>query len=324
MQTSATEYAAVSKYRFGATVLTDDGEEGSLDSLIVDPQKHTIVGMRVRFGLFGRELYSPTMDVVRHATPERVELHATREDLVRNFSTVKADILLSSKTQVMAGNKSVGKLVQVTVTRDSQVLRHLVVRNPRSESLVSAARIATIDGRHIKVEAAKEGASVLTTYRPDEELHEEIHSAIYDYPRLRVDIPGIGIRVIDGVVWLQGHVASDLNKRLVQDQLLNIRGLAEIHNELISDTDLAGVVASALSHDARTAREQIGVYPSLGTIHLRGRVRTEDARAAAYTIARGVQGVRDVENALVIDPHAEVIPILAGVTNDVDHVPGGN
>ena len=45
MQTSTPQFVAVSKYRFGAPVLTDDGEEGSLDSLIVDATSHAITGM---------------------------------------------------------------------------------------------------------------------------------------------------------------------------------------------------------------------------------------------------------------------------------------
>ena len=150
-----------------------------------------------------------------------------------------------------------------------------------------------------------------------------MREAIYDYARLRVDLPGIAIRVIDGVLWLQGHVSSDLNKRLVSDQIVNIRGLSEIHNDLIADNDLAADVAMALAKDPRTAQGNIGVYPALGHINLRGRVRTPEARRAAYEVTRSVPGVEDIENALIVDPNAEVIPVLAGVTNQEDRVPGG-
>ncbi|HEU4784720.1 MAG TPA: BON domain-containing protein [Ktedonobacterales bacterium] len=324
--TSATEFAAVSKYRFGTPVFTDDGDEGSLDSLIVDPQTRAITGMRVRYGLFGRELYTLPIAVIRHATPENVKLHKTREELKRDYSTVSSVMLLTSGTQVVVANKSVGKLTQVTVNRETQALRHLVVEHGlRSESVVSAQNISAIEGKRIIIgTTADTTAPMLTPYRPDEELHEEIRSAIYDYPRLRVDLPGIGIHVIDGVLWLQGHVSSDLNKRLVVDQLTNIRGLGETHNELIADTDLAAAVSMALAKDPRTARERIGVYPALGHIHLRGRARSGDARTAAYAVAWGVPGVKDVENALIVDPSAEVIPVMAGITNEEDRVPGGN
>ncbi|HET9980400.1 MAG TPA: BON domain-containing protein [Ktedonobacterales bacterium] len=324
MQNSATEFVPVSKYRFGAPALTSDGEEGSLDSLIVDADAHAITGMRVRFGLFGRELYTLPMSAIQHANPDRVELHATLDDLKRDYSQVTSVMLLTSRTQVMVGNKSVGKLIQVTVNRETQALRHLVVRGIRGESLVSARGIIGIEGRKILIGTGSEGGMpALTPYRPDEEIREEVREAIFDYARLRVDLPGIAIRVIDSVLWLQGHVSSDLNKRLVQDQIANIRGLSEIHNDLIADNDLASDVAMALAKDPRTARSQIGVYPSLGHINLRGRVHTPAARQAAYEVARGVPGVEDVENALVVDPDAEVIPVLAGVTNQEDRVPGG-
>lgn len=324
MQNSATVFAPVSKYRFGARVFTSDGEEGSLDSLIVDADAHAITGMRVRFGLFGRELYSLPMAVIRHANPDRVELHATLDDLKRQYSQVAAVMLLTSRTQVMVGGKSVGKLIQVTVNRETQALRHLVVRGLRGESLVSARGITAIEGRKIIIGAGSENAAfALTLYRPDEEIREEVREAIYNYAQLRVDLPGIAVRVIDGVLWLQGHVSSDLNKRLVRDQIVNVRGLNEIHNDLIADNDLASDVAMALAKDPRTKQSQIGVYPSLGHVNLRGSVRTPAARQAAYEVARSVPGVEDVENALVVDPDAEVIPVLAGVTNQEDRVPGG-
>jgi osmotically-inducible protein OsmY len=324
MQHSATEFAPVSKYRFGAPVLTSDGEEGSLDSLIMDAPSHAITGLRVRFGLFGRELYTLPVAVIRHANPVRVELRVTRDDLKRDYSQVTAELLLTSRTQVMVANKSVGKLTQVTVNRETQVLRHLVARGLRGEILVAARGITAIEGRRVIIGTENAGATpALTLYRPDEEIREEVREAIYDYARLRVDLPGIAIRVIDGVLWLQGHVSSDLNKRLVRDQIVNIRGLSEIHNELIADNDLASDVAMALAKDPRTAHGKIGVYPALGHINLRGRVRTPAARTAAYEVARSVPGVEDVENALVVDPDAEVIPVLAGVTNQEDRVPGG-
>jgi osmotically-inducible protein OsmY len=326
MSTTATEYAAVSKYRFGAPVLTDEGEEGTLDSLIVDPATRAITGFRVRFGLFSPEKLALPITIIRHASPGRIELHASRDDLRHDQTKMVSAILLNQGTQVVAGGKPAGKLVQVTVNRETQVLRHFVVaRGLGAEWLVSAGGNTVIEGKRITVKSASDATTPsLTPYRPDEEIHEDVRAAIYDYPRLRVDLPGIGIRVIDGVLWLQGHVSSDLNKRLVQDQLVNIRGLSELHNDLIADTDLAATVAMALATDARTARERIGVYPSLGNISLRGRVHSELARAAAYDIVRGVPGVRDVDNALIIDPNAEVIPVLAGVTNEEDRVPGGN
>jgi osmotically-inducible protein OsmY len=163
----------------------------------------------------------------------------------------------------------------------------------------------------------------LVPFRRDADLYDEVYRAIYDYDPLRIDLPGITIHAIDGTVWLKGSVSSDLNQRLVSDQLQDITGLAEVHNELVADTDLASRVSMALGHDPRTAEQKIGVYPQLGVVRLRGNVRTPEARAAAGEIASAVPGVGRVENELHVDPHADVVPVMASVTNDEDLVPGG-
>jgi len=102
-----------------------------------------------------------------------------------------------------------------------------------------------------------------------------------------------------------------------------MRGIDELHNELISDQGLAAAVSLALAHDPRTAHELIGVYPRLGHIFLRGRVHTEAARTAAGEIARTVPSVIDLHNDLIVNPRANEIPELASVTNNEDLVPGG-
>ena len=78
----------------------------------------------------------------------------------------------------------------------------------------------------------------------------------------------------------------------------------------------------ALAHDPRTANEHIGVYPKFGDVHLRGRATHTEARQAAGAIAATVPGVKQVANELGIDPNADVVPVLAGITNEEDMVPG--
>ena len=99
-------------------------------------------------------------------------------------------------------------------------------------------------------------------------------------------MPGVAVRVIDGVVWLQGHVSSELNARQMQDQMVGIRGIGELHNDLVADTALAAAVSYALAHDPSTRQGFIGVYPMLGEVRLRGRVSTDAMRQAATAVAR--------------------------------------
>jgi hypothetical protein len=37
-----------------------------------------------------------------------------------------------------------------------------------------------------------------------------------------------------------------------------------------------------------------------------------------------VPGVKSVVNELLIDPNAQVVPVLAGITNEEDQVPGSD
>jgi hypothetical protein len=73
-----------------------------------------------------------------------------------------------------------------------------------------------------------------------------------------------------------------------------------------------------------TATSHIGVYPKFGEVHLRGRATSSEARQAAETVAARVPGAKTVINELIVDPNAEVVPVMAGITNEEDLVPGSN
>jgi len=122
---------------------------------------------------------------------------------------------------------------------------------------------------------------------------------------------------------LRGHVSSQFKRRLAHDQLRGLAGMAALHNELVADDELAATVSMALAHDPRTAGQHIGVYPRLGEVHLRGSVQTTAIRERAGEVARAVGSVTCVVNELHVDPTANEIPELSGVTNNEDLVPGG-
>jgi osmotically-inducible protein OsmY len=321
MQTAATEFADVFKFRFGAKVEASDGDAGRLVRVIANGQQRIVTHISVQVGLlFGKMYYLP-LDLVSTATAEVITVSVPLEEMVK--STTKPEgAELSHSTGIMMAGKRIGQLSQLTIHKETRRLRHLVMERGSREMVVPATAVTSLSDRQISADLGDASVSQLTVYRPDEELRQAVYDAIYDYPQLRVELNGIIIHAIDGVVWLRGYVSNDLNRRLVADQLQHIPGLAELHNELITDTELAADVAMALAHDPRTAKEHIGVYPKLGEVHLRGRVTTTEARAAAGTIAGSNSDAKEVVNELLIDPSAEVVPVLAGITNEDDKVPG--
>jgi osmotically-inducible protein OsmY len=321
MQTAATEFADVFKFRFDAKVEASDGDAGRLVRVIADGQQRVVTHIGVQVGLlFGKTYYLP-LDLISTATTDVITVSVPLEEMVK--STIKPEgAELSRSTGIMVAGKRIGQLSQLTIHKETRRLRHLVIERGSRELVVSAIAVTSVAARQISADLGGASVAQLTVYRPDEELRQAVYDAIYDYPRLRLELNGIIIHAIDGVVWLRGYVSNDLNRRMVEDQLRGISGLAELHNELITDTGLAADVAMALAHDPRTAKEHIGVYPRLGEVHLRGRVTTTEARAAASTIASSNSDAKEVVNELLIDPSAEVVPVLASITNDEDKVPG--
>lgn len=69
---------------------------------------------------------------------------------------------------------------------------------------------------------------------------------------------------------------------------------------VIDDSVITGKVKSALIADSTTKAYQIEVETYQGTVQLSGFVDSNDARSRAVELARGVDGVKEVENALEI------------------------
>lgn len=325
MQTAGLEFAEVKKFRFDAPIVASDGDAGRLAAMVADAERRTLTHLVVRVGFLGMGgTYYVPMDLVSDASRDAVNVSVTLDDMRQKLKAQPQGATLTSGTSIVAGGKRLGHLAQVTIHAETLALRHLVVaRGVGREVLVPASGITSLGAKQITVDLGAVKPDQLTPFRPDAEVRDDVFAAIFNYDPLRIDLPSIAIHAIDGAVWLKGHVSSDLNRRLVGDQLTHIVGLAEVHNELVADTDLASSVSFALARDPRTAGQHVGVYPRLGEVRLRGAVRTPEARQAATQIAEAVPGVNSVVNELHVDPAATVVPVLAGVTNAEDDVPGG-
>ena len=70
----------------------------------------------------------------------------------------------------------------------------------------------------------------------------------------------------------------------------------------VSDSWITGKTKIALYADSRVSGTQINVDTMSGTVHLRGKVDSAAAKAAAEDVARGIEGVRGVKNELQVVP----------------------
>lgn len=326
MGSAALEFAEVIKFRFGAPVAASDGPSGTVSHVLVDPDGRLVTHVGVKLTRFGGHPYNVPLELVSDAHARAVSLAIDRADIPQKAQAPSSDLVRwDGATTVAVGGKAFGRLVQLTVRRDTYALRHLVVDHGLSggEVVVPGAAVAEITPQRITLTLHEAQLKSLVAYRPDSELEREANEALYNYPRLRVDMGGFHARAIDGTVYLRGHISSDLNSRIAANQLVGLAGLYEVRNDLITDTDLASAVATALAADPRTHGQHIGTYPNLGTIFLRGAVQTPEARAAADTVAASVPGVAQVRNELAVRPDLGVVPVLSAVTSREEEVPGG-
>lgn len=326
MGTAPSEFAEIIKFRFGAPVVASDGPAGNVAHVIVDSVAGVVTHLGVHLGRL--DSYAPNIPVelLADASTEQVQLTIALADIKQKAQPMTSgSVQLGRSTIVDVNGKRQGKLTQVSAVQNTLAVHRLVVERGlgRGEVLVPVGGATRWDTKRVTLQLPDTQARALVRYRDDDELLREVTEALYDYPRLRIDLRGMQVRAVDGDVWLLGHVSSDLNSRVAEDQLVGIAGLADVHNELITDTDLASAVAAALAQDPRTRGQHIGVYPVLGEVRLRGTVKSAGAKDAASQVAAATPGAERVVNELNVDPDSEVVPILAGITGQEDIVPGG-
>lgn len=317
----------IKKYRLGTVVIASDGEAGTISHIIVQPGQRVVthLGVKLNRGPGGTSKQVP-LDRVSTASADETHLTITREALLQAMPDLGGNqTTLSRSTSVSVDGKSSGSLTQVTTDATTNKLYRFGAKGGiGSETLIDAAWLTDVDqgGRSLGFRVPAGAAPV--AYRADTDLLEDARAALWNYARLRVDMRAVDIQVVDGEVWLRGHVSSTLNRRVMEELLEGLDGLIAVHNELVADNELAVTVARALSANPATHGQRIGVYPNLGKVYLRGVALTPEVSATATKIAAEISGTDEVVNDLAISAKGTFIPQLAPVTGNEDIVPGGD
>jgi osmotically-inducible protein OsmY len=127
-----------------------------------------------------------------------------------------------------------------------------------------------------------------------------------------IDASHIGVEVKDGVVTLDGHVASFAEKwdaERFSQQVAGVRALAvELDVRLPgsserTDTDIANAVANALLWSIGVPVDAVRVVVEAGYVTLSGEVAWAYQREAAVQAVRYLMGVTGVSDQIAIKPH---------------------
>ena len=320
------------KFRFGSKVVCSDGEYGALAQVVFDSSTRCMTHINVKQGrLFGKTVLLP-FDTITSAGSDGIALRIASSDVEAASQTggeVKGALLSNKCIVERADAASKGTLVLVAVQPGSGELVYLVAHHllPGQDTLLRAEFVTALATDHVTVSVAGVVGVAGTTpgalppYRPDRVLQQEAESILFDFTPLHIDLKGMNIRVLDGVLYLDGNISSSLRGDIVVDQVSGVAGLLEIKNNLVGDDKLAADLAADLGKDPRTRDLPIGVYPRLGVVRLNGTVQSVQQKAAAEEIARNFPGVRSVINELNVDPKAEILPVMAPSGGNEDKVP---
>ncbi len=322
----STLISEMEKFHFGSKVFGTDGEEGVLTHLGFDASSRRLVSIGVKYGrFFGKTVYVP-FSVVTDATGMGVTLNMTQEQLMASLTEASGVLLDSHSVVQNTDTNAKGTLKFVAVHPESGVLAYVVAHllRPGQDTLLREDLVKKVAAGQVIVSVPDSDFQTFPPYRSDEDLQREVESVIFDFTPLHIDLPGMTIRVLDSVLYLDGNISSSLRGDIVEDQASGVQGLLEIKNRLVGDDILAGNLAMALGRDPRTHDLPIGVYPRLGVVRLSGAVHNEQQKNAAGEIARSFQGVRSVVNDLVIRPNAELLNVMASSAGGEaeDKVPG--
>ncbi len=317
------------KFHFGSKVVCSDGEEGTLAQVGFDASARRMTHIGIKAGrFFGKTTYLP-YDTVTNATGEGVTLSISGADVLAASKNAPNAVLLDNKSVVeVSGQNATGKgsLLLVAVHPESGTIAYIVGHHlrPGQDTMLTEEYITNITADRVTATVPGATFQALPAYRADADLQQEVERVLFDMTALHVDYKGMSIRVLDGVLHLDGNISSSLRADVVQNQASGVQGLLGIQNNLLGDDTLAADLASALGRDERTHDLPIGVYPKLGVIRLGGAVHTPQQKAAAEEIALSFPHVRGVSNTLVVNANADSIHVMSPAEGGeaTDLIPG--
>ncbi len=317
MKTSS-HFSEMWKFHFDRKIVCSDGEAGSLAHVVFDAAAQRLTHLGVRQSpLFGRTV-DPPYDTVVEATGDGVMLGITRAELAAASGVGVGKVVLDRHSLVeRAGSADNGTLLLLAVHPESGALAYLVVGRlrPGGDTLLQEQYVTRMAQRHVTVALPEATLNALAPYRSDDELLQDVRRVLFDLACLHINLQGMNLRALDGVLYLEGNISSQLRADIVEGRARAVPGLLEIKNHLVGDDRLVADLTKALSQDMRTRDMLIGVSSRLGEVRLSGSAYTGQQKAAAEEIVRNFPGVRSAIYELVVDPWADLRPLMlaAGV-----------
>jgi osmotically-inducible protein OsmY len=146
-------------------------------------------------------------------------------------------------------------------------------------------------------ESTDHGKSLSPIQKTDAAIETSIYNALWKDEVLRaLDYYEMDVHVINGVVYLNGHIAGTSSQNRVNYAIQAIPGILGIKNNLVLDDKLTCEVAASLGELEHTYHCKFFTGVSHGVVLLNGEVGNPDVRMRAEKCAGGHPKVRGVIN----------------------------
>ena len=145
--------------------------------------------------------------------------------------------------------------------------------------------------------AIDHGKNLSPGQKTDAAMKASIDVALWNDDLLRaIESYGIVVHVMDGVVYLSGHIVNATSQSRIQNALGAIPGILAIRNSLVLDDRLTLEVAGSLGELEHTYNCKFFSGASHGVISLNGTVRDENIKSLAEKRVSRNPNVRGVIN----------------------------
>lgn len=133
----------------------------------------------------------------------------------------------------------------------------------------------------------------------DEKVSRAVRDALWRSEPIRaLDMDSLRVRARDGIVVLQGIVASETHKFAAGQLARGVAGVKEVINSLTSDEELERRIAAAVASKEATRKHRITVNVIGGVAALYGTVPSAEDVEAIRRVALAVPEVVGVESRL--------------------------
>jgi hyperosmotically inducible protein len=109
----------------------------------------------------------------------------------------------------------------------------------------------------------------------------------------------------------EAQSTSDKAKQKTEDTKSTAKEMTREVKSDVSDSWITAKTKMALYADDRVKGRQVSVETEKGVVALRGKVDSPEAKAAAESVAQGIEGVKNVRNDLQVVPPAEQKAVAA-------------